>query len=146
MKWHDYQYKLMIFGQKRRRSIKICHYQYIPSQKYRLGTPCIITDLFHFKIINIITYLLLRIKGNHDLSLRPNYVIFFFAKSVCYNCTIHCSNYLLNITFHLEAIVDNATIYLKISYSVFLCAILGWSNLSKSSQFLRPLESRMLTN
>ena len=44
MKWHDYQYKLMIFGQKRRRSIKICHYQYIPSQKYRVGTlmdlPC----------------------------------------------------------------------------------------------------------
>ena len=38
MKWHDYQYKLMIFGQKRRRSIKICHYQYIPSQKYWVGT------------------------------------------------------------------------------------------------------------
>ena len=38
MKWHDYQYKLMIFGQKRRSSIKICHYQYIQSQKYWVGT------------------------------------------------------------------------------------------------------------
>ena len=38
MKWHDYQYKLMILEWKRRRSIKICQYQYIPSQKYRRVT------------------------------------------------------------------------------------------------------------
>ena len=38
MKWHDYQYKLMILGWKRRRSIKFCQYQYIPSRKYQRVT------------------------------------------------------------------------------------------------------------
>ena len=36
MKWKDYQYKLVIFGWKWRRSIKIYQDQYIPSQKWEV--------------------------------------------------------------------------------------------------------------
>ena len=73
----------------------------------------IITDIFLFKIINIITDLLLlaRIKRNYDLSLSPNDRIYFVLKCLLqlYNAPfeVQITRYL---TFHLEAVVDNAMI------------------------------------